>query len=435
MSLQTLLVPSVQRIIRISPPPHVLSESYTTTRTDHFVTLPDELLLLIFSLLEAEQTPHEIKLAQWSPLARVCRRWRDVAETLLYRTLLLKDRNPRIVKWWATDKQRLSKLLSTLQKRPHLCYYTRSLQVTVDDDAYSDDILHIMDLLPCVRQVTMQLDLVKSSYLPLPQSVERMKLEELEFVGYGAAPSLNLLFTIMSQMPTLRRLFTYRWGWCRDGSIYTSFAHDDSASITTEELSQLLPVNKQGKSPVTSLELHDPKTSIEVTECFLRWPARLQEISLLSLCYGPYESHYDARSIQRLLSIHKDWLQKITLGPIPPQGEDIPDLSDFPRLTDIHVTLYNSSSNERETPYVIYKKLAAPNLRQLEIDLGNERQPHDQWVAEFLALVRLGRKGCPPQTYLQWVDVKFCRWGDLALGLARRSSINCESVRYHIDAL
>ncbi|GAQ05912.1 hypothetical protein ALT_3233 [Aspergillus lentulus] len=435
MSLQTLLVPSVQRIIRISPPPHVLSETYATARTDHFVTLPDELLLLIFSFLESEGAPHEIKLAQWSPIARVCRRWRDIAETLLYRTLLLKDRNPRIVKWWATDKRRLSKLLSTLQKRPHLRYYIQCLHVTVDDDAYSENILHIMDLLPCVRHVTMQLDLVKTSYLPLLQSIGRMKLEELEFVGYGAAPSLNLLFTILSQVQTLRRLSTYRWGWCRDGSIYTSFARDDSASMTTEDLSQLLPVNKQGTSALTSLDLQDPKTSIEVTECFLRWPARLQEISLLALCYGPYESHYDARSIQRLLSLHKDWLQKITLGPIPPQGEDIPDFSDFPRLNDLHVTLYNASPKERGTPYATYKKIAAPNLRHLEIDLGNGCQPNDQWVAEFLALVRHGRKKCRPQTCLQWVEVKFCRWGDLALGLARRSSINCESVRYHIDAL
>ncbi|KAF7161729.1 hypothetical protein CNMCM5623_007216 [Aspergillus felis] len=433
MSLQTLLVPSIQRIIPISPPPHVLSESYRTTRTDHFATLPNELLFLIFSLLEAEQSPHEIKLAQWSPLTRVCRRWRDVAETLLYRTLLLKDRNPRIVKWWAADKQRLSKLLATLQKRPHLRYYTQSLHVTVDYDTYPEAILHIMDLLPCVRQLTMQLDLVKNSSPPLLQSVVRMKLEELEFVGYGASPSMNLLLTILSQMPTLRRLSTYRWGWCRDGSVYTSFAHDDSSSMTTEELLQLLPFNKQGTSALTSLHLQDPKTSIEVTECFLRWPARLEEISLLSLCYGPYETQYDAHSIQRLLSIHKDWLQKINLGPIPPQGGDIPDLSDFPRLSDLHVTLYKSSSNKRETPYAIYKKIAAPNLRYLEIDLGDERQPEDQWVVEFLALVRLGRKKVPRQTCIQCVDVNYCRWGDLALGLARRSSISCESVRYYID--
>ncbi|RHZ58006.1 uncharacterized protein CDV56_106568 [Aspergillus thermomutatus] len=433
MSLQILLVPSVQRIIRISPPPPVLPQSSATARTDHFVALPNELLLLIFSLLEAEQSPHEIKLAQWSPLTRVCRRWRDVAETLLYRTLLLKDRNPRIVKWWAADKQRLAKLLSTLQKRPHLRHYTQSLHVTADDDAFSEDILHIMDLLPCVRQLTIQLDLVKDSYFPLLHSIGKMKLETLEFVGYGAAPSLNLLFIVLSQMPTLRRLSTYRWGWCRDGSIYTSFVHDDSASMTSEELSQLLPLNKQGTSALTSLDLQDPKTSIEVTECFLRWPTRLEEISLISLCYGPYERQYDARGVQRLLSIHKDWLQKITLGPIPPQGEDIPDFSDFPCLYDLHVTLYKSSSNGRETPYATYKKIAAPSLRHLEIDLGNERQPNDQWVAEFLALVRLGRKKYHPQTCLQWVDVKFCRWGDLAMGLARRSSITCESVRYHID--
>jgi hypothetical protein len=203
--------------------------------------------------------------------------------------------------------------------------------------------------------------------------------------------------------------------------------------MTTEELSQLLPLNKQGISSLTSLDLQDPKTSIEVTECFLRWPARLEQISLLSLCYGPYESQYDARSIQRLLSIHKDWLQKITLGAIPPQGGDIPDFSDFPRLNDLHVTLYKSSSKVRETPYAIYKKIAAPNLRHLEIDLGDERQPDDPWVAEFLALVQLERKKCPRQTCIQCVDVNFCRWGDLALGLARRSSISCESVRYDID--
>ncbi|RHZ49815.1 hypothetical protein CDV55_101900 [Aspergillus turcosus] len=426
MSLQTLLVPPVQRIIHISPPP-VLSESNTTARTDHFVILPDELLLLIFSFLEAEQSPHEIKLTQWGPLTRVCRRWRDIAETLLYRTLLLKDRNPRIVKWWAADKQRLSKLLSTLQKRPHLRYYTHFLHVTVDDDAYSEDILQIMDLLPCVRHMTIHLDLVRESCLPLLHGVGRMKLQGLEFVGYGPAPSVNLLFVILSQMPTLRRLSTYRWGWCRDGSIYTSFAHDDSASMTAEELSQLLPLNKQGTSTLTGLDLQDPKTSIEVTECFFRWPTRLEEISLSSLCYGPYASQYDAHSIQRLLSIHKDSLQMITLGPIPPQGEDIPDFSDFPCLTDLHITLYKSSSNGRETPYATYKKIAAPSLRHLEIDLGNEHRSNDQWVAEFLDLVRLG------QTCLQWVDVKFCRWGDLALGLARRSSINCESVRYYID--
>jgi hypothetical protein len=290
-----------------------------------------------------------------------------------------------------------------------------------------------MDLLPCVRQLTIQLDLVEEAYLPLLESVGKMKLEGLEFVGYGAAPSLNLLFSILSQMPTLRILSTYRWGWSRDGSIYTSFTHDDSASMTEEELSQLLPLNRQGTCALTSLDLQDPKTSIEVTECFLRWPTRLKEISLLSLCYGPYASQYDARSIQRLLSIHKDSLQKITIGAIPPQGEDIPDFSDFPCLTDLHITLYKPSSNSREAPYATYKKIAAPSLRHLEIHLGNEDGPNDQWIAEFLDLVRLGRQKCPRQTCMQWVDVKFCRWGDLALGLARRSSINCESVRYYID--
>jgi hypothetical protein len=50
------------------------------------------------------------------------------------------------------------------------------LQVTVDDDVYSEDILHIMNLLPCIRQLTIQLDLVKSSYLPLLQIVARLKL-------------------------------------------------------------------------------------------------------------------------------------------------------------------------------------------------------------------------------------------------------------------
>ncbi|EAW12058.1 F-box protein [Aspergillus clavatus NRRL 1] len=430
MSLKTLLIPPVQRIITI--PPTRSAENYTSPPKDYFVHLPNELLILIFSLLEAEESPHELKVYQWSPLTRVCRRWHDIIERMLYRTLLLKDRNSRIIKWWETDKPRLSKLLVTLQERPHLRSYAQALSITVDDIACSEDIFRIVDLLPCIRQLSLHLDL-KDSCLPFLERMTKMKLEQLEFFGYGAAPSLNMLFDILETIPTLRKLATYRWGWSRDGRLYTDFVHDDSASITAKELSRLLQPDRQRSSGLTCLDLQDPKTSIDVTECLFLRPARLQEVSLTSLCYGPYDGQYRATNIQHLLSIHQETLQKVSLGSIPPHGREIPDFSNFPSLQALHITLYKADASGWQSPISIYNRIAAPCLRHLEIDLGSDREPNDRWMTDFIALVRLGRQQTPPHTCLECVEFKFRRFGDLAMGLARRSSVNCESVRHCVD--
>lgn len=102
-------------------------------------------------------------------------------------------------------------------------------------------------------------------------------------------------------------------------------------------------------------------------ECLLRWPARLEEISLELL----FEPQHNVHGIQLLLSIHQMMLRKITLDQIRPH-ERIPGFFTFPCLEELNVWLSTSVGNSEncETPLTAYQKLTMPSLRRVEMRLG-----------------------------------------------------------------
>lgn len=214
MPAQTPPFPARQETLYIASP--CRSETCTSTsRKDWTLRLPSKILILILTHLGAESTYHESKIEQYLPLTQVCRPWRDIVEVLLYQTLLLRYRNTAC--WRGSDGKKLLQLLTALQKKPYLRQYTRSLQIVIDGNAYSEDIGSIMGLFPSIRHVSIQVNM-EDAYLPLVKKIAKMELKELEFCGYGAAPSVSLLHDLLTNMPTLARpmqspLRLWRQGW------------------------------------------------------------------------------------------------------------------------------------------------------------------------------------------------------------------------------
>lgn len=154
-------------------------------------------------------------------------------------------------------------------------------------------------------------------------------------------------------------------------------------------------------------------------ECLLRWPARLEEISLELL----FEPQHNVHGIQLLLSIHQMMLRKITLDQIRPHGR-IPGFFTFPCLEELNVWLSTSVGNSEncETPLTAYQKLTMPSLRRVEMRLGFITQYLLKWMDSFLDLVRQENKGSTlSETFLVNIDIR-CSSCSLTLVLTWRSS-------------
>lgn len=134
---------------------------------------PNELLLIIFSLVGAGKSFCYDKTELWLPLTRVCWRWREAIEPSIYRSLLLSDR--KILKWAESSSKNLSHS-SRLENNPHLRQYARSLEISIEGTPHPEHIYRIMDLLPCVRCVSVKLE-HKEAYPPMMKNITMMEME------------------------------------------------------------------------------------------------------------------------------------------------------------------------------------------------------------------------------------------------------------------
>jgi hypothetical protein len=144
---------------------------------------------------------------------------------------------------------------------------------------------------------------------------------------------------------------------------------------------------------VASLVLSDPSTPLQVTEHLLRWPARLQKLSLTSLTHARHAQEYSLTNIERLLGSHCKSLRFIEIGIIPWVNDSMPDFSGFPYLERLHLSRYQLLA---ETSSNALRKLAAPCLRHVAISFCTEDQHSEdykefateqvRWFADFAAL-------------------------------------------------
>ncbi|KAH8422681.1 F-box protein [Aspergillus melleus] len=383
------------------PPSDVLSLRGTIS------ALPNELLAYIFWNLEDYRLPYERQPPlQWLVLARVCRRWRDIIDTFLYRNLILRGR----------DESRHSLLLKAFRDRQHLREYPRTLNLTLEGNVVSRDIAQIMALLTSVREISFQADF-DEPHRPLLQIITSMAPEKLFLRGLAFGPSVNMLFDVFQYMPSLHELHLTRWGWSREKRLHTGYTQNDNVLVGSDDLRQALSMERRRTAAFTVLNLQEPNTSARVTECLLHWPARLEELSMKFLCHSHYAVDYQTHSLQTLLSIHQQTLKKITIGVIPQHQGGIPDFSGFPCLEELCVSAYSILHDPEETPWTAYRKLSTPSLRRLEIDFSTEDQHceswtdyfEDQldWTEDFLEIVAPGLHTSPPETRLRNVHINF----------------------------
>jgi hypothetical protein len=406
--------------------------------------LPDELRLEIFSYVPLEHKSWKISKNEGVfPLMLVCRAWRHLYQSIFFRDIHLEYSSPQ------NKAKRIYNLLSIQEVRPHLrnypqniwlgldetwsskyrnicrilgqCRMVRSLYLTTriprnsrsllqsatnlplpDDLQISErsSILSIsssLDSCKAVRTLSLHTDFSKYSW-PLLQSIKSMPLlKHLSLSGGHTGPSIYLLLEFFN-LSTLRRLIARRHGRGaapRDpGTLQqTDPTEREIPSITQQELERHLPPGRHHTVTVTSLELSYPLTPANVTEHILRWPKRLEELSLQILSHRWGVQYYDVKAVQQILNIHCQSLKKINLGIITGRSKPMPSFSEFPCLEDLRMCACNILS---ETPSTVLDKLATPSLRFLILDFDT-KDGHDEsvqsfgrdganWIKEFAAL-------------------------------------------------
>ena len=191
-------------------------------------------------------------------------------------------------------------------------------------------------------------------------------------------------------LPSLKTLDLSRYGIGDRGNLSAPWPLDVPTS--QQDLDQLLPYNRYHTGTVTSLSLSDPSTPLRVTEHLLRWPARLQKLSLTSLTHTKRAREYSLTSIERLLGMHCKSLRFIEIGIIPWANDGMPNFSGFPYLEQLHL----SRRLLAETPSDALSKLAAPCLHHVAMSFSTEDQHSEdykefatgqvRWFADFAAL-------------------------------------------------
>jgi hypothetical protein len=210
-------------------------------------------------------------------------------------------------------------------------------------------------------------------------------------------------------LPTLKRVTFKRYGASKDGTDPAApWGYEGGLiAVNQDELERLLPPDRYHTGSMT-LELSDPSTPAYVSQHFVRWPARLETLSITWLAHSIAVKHYTADVLERILSVHCQSLKYIKLGIMPYQVT--PDFSNFPSLIELSMSAYNFLS---DTPPDAVKKLAAPSLRRLAIDFCLEGQHAEQssdfgarrvsWFKDFASL----KKTQYPASKLDTISIKF----------------------------
>jgi hypothetical protein len=358
---QTRLRISAQRVLCIErQPPLPPGESITSS-------LPDEVLAEIFAHLAPKAYfIHSTVYTECLPLILICKRWRRIYEPFFYRKLDLGLRG------WQ-NAHRVRQLLENLRNCPNLRGNARAICIFLSNPNPNtcNNIARIVVHCKAIGEVGLHTDSdLPGHAAPLFHAIQNLpRLETLHL----SRPSLQAVLERLD-LPSLKTLNLSQYGIGNGSALSAPWPTDVLAR--QEELERLLPHNRYHTGRVTSLTLSDPSTPLRVTEHLLRWPERLQNLSLTSLTHARYAREYSLTNIERLLGMHSKSLRFIEIGIIPGVNDGIPDFSGFLYLERLHLS---SRQLLVETPSNALGKLAAPCLRHLAVSFGTEDQGSEDY--------------------------------------------------------
>jgi hypothetical protein len=383
MSLQrqTRLRVSAQRVLCIEwPSPLPPGESITSS-------LPDEILTEIFAHLAPKDFSFlSSKYDECLPLTLVCKRWRRIYEPFLYQRLDLSFHG------WQ-NAHRVRQLLENLESCPNLRGNTRAIHMSLSNPNRNtcNNIARIVALCNAISEVSLWYtdNDLPGRASPLFDAIQNLPcLETLRLSRLSLQIVLGLF-----DLPSLKTLNLSHYVIGYGGDLSAPWPLDVPTS--QQDLDQLLPYNRYHTGRVTSLSLSNPSTPLRVTEHLLRWPARLQKLSLTSLTLpcARHSREYSLTNIERLLGMHCKSLRFIEIGIIPWGNGGMPDFSGFPYLEQLHLSTRQLLT---ETPSDALSKLAAPYLHHVAMSFRTEDQQSGgyrefatgqvRWLADFAAL-------------------------------------------------
>ncbi|MCJ1431890.1 hypothetical protein MMC27_001246 [Xylographa pallens] len=289
---------------------------------------------------------------------------------------------------WYKDPHGVSRLLNNLSEHPARGSYVREVsfmlwrpKTVAWERAYS--------LLSCcrhIRSASLHVDLTADA-LPLIELLATHPLRQLSLSGHSSGPALKMLLDYFS-LSTLQYLYLSRYG-VTTGQPAAEWKRTILVPVSQDVLDQFLPPHRLYTSPLTTIILSDPSTPPEVSAHLLRWPRRLETLTLTGLNHSVYNGDYTLPGIQRMLDVQCKSLKRIHLGIF--RGGS-PDFSAFSCLEWLSISMWQLQETE---PAIVFRKLAAPRLRVLRISFSPEdqhseshtdfTQPVVNWFSDFAA--------------------------------------------------
>lgn len=378
-------------------PPVALGKCYISK-------LPDELLAEVFAYLSPETDYFDKPTyEQCPPIPLICKHWERVYDATLYREISFVERSG-----W--QRRRTSNLVKALQQQPELSKHVRKISVQLQhpSEAICRVIADTINSCRAIRDVSLRLDW-SSNVWPIVQAVGKLpRLEKLQLFGeYDWGPSSQMIVEYFAQ-PTLRHLRLYGYGL---GSRDEPRAPCLPTQISSQdEIDKLSDLAHSHTSALMSLALQGPSALPHCTKILLNWPSRLVELSLSLLTHSAYKQHYTLDAVGSILDIHRESLQRITVGIISKKESNanswtmsgIPDFSKFHGLQELRLSAYNVLA---EKPSDAATKLAAPLLRHLDMNYYKEYKDQDmefqdgfaeeqvRWMADFATHTSAAKRG------------------------------------------
>lgn len=393
---QSLLGSSLQGELCI-----VLRSSHIEQPIKCFISaLPDELLTQILDFVSPPKRGYNDGEYQKSlRYLRVCRRWRRVYESILYRF-------PDLGSLDSSTFRLPSILLRTLEQRPDLGICVSKFEFKFSGfyrrtSVYPTlaELLHSCH--SSVRHVKVHAHWEDAAFWNVIHCLQVCgRLHTLHISSISTHPRVACgLKTILEQcdIPSLRTLTIDRYGICpaENPSASTRACYHRILDLLVDGLSNLLR-GRRGKGAMTTLRVRVPSIPVHITDQLVQWPARLVSFSLTILGRTVFFRQYTAVWAQQMLDYHRESLENVELGMLSRSDRSpllMPDFSQFPKLRTLQLFSYNLLAEE---PLVAAAKLigGTSTLKHLQICFEREDEPWGategfgptqlQWFQAFL---------------------------------------------------
>ncbi|PLN75541.1 hypothetical protein BDW42DRAFT_180494 [Aspergillus taichungensis] len=287
-----------------------------------------------------------------------------------------------------------------MDSKPYLWRYPRSLHMSIYTEEDKDLCVEMVQKAAKHESPVRKANFESMSFrfdIPLFESLSKIRLVELDLYTVQGALPIRFIFELFD-LPTLKTLRLGHIAWSEhvneelmnmrpwsavEGTEYPKAAQlrPQNQPGSAQELEQLLPSTHRRTGSITSLTLAVPIADPDVAELLFQWPGCLREVVFSQVLDSPYTDIYTASTIENLLAIHRQSLEKLDIPALPSNG--LPDMSSFPSLSSLRIHI---SSLLPLTPQDAWRHLAAPSLHHLTINFtATVFEPSiSTWIKSFL---------------------------------------------------